>query len=282
MSFLDRIAECNNADLDSYRPFYVAGERVGWIGENAAQHIAPFTDVFRVTVDAVALSPDLDSYESRTEAVARVLRRLAEDGVIRGWRDEAYPVTRRFGAPPLFAMERAAVPLFGIRAYGVHVNGYARDGDDLLMWIGRRAPDKPTYPDMLDNMVAGGQPVGLSLMENLVKEADEEASVPEALARRSVPVGAITYCADTADGLKPDVQFCYDLEVPGDFTPVNRDGEIAAFERRPMHEILRQVAETRDFKFNCNLVIIDFGVRHGLIPPDHPDYLDIVRGLRRG
>ncbi len=35
-----------------------------------------------------------------------------------------------------------------------------------------------------------------------------------------------------------------------------------------------------DFKFNCNLVIIDFLVRHGIIEPDHPDYLAITRGLR--
>ena len=35
------------------------------------------------------------------------------------------------------------------------------------------------------------------------------------------------------------------------------------------------------FKFNCALVAIDFMVRHGLIGPDHPDYLEICRGLRR-
>ena len=35
-----------------------------------------------------------------------------------------------------------------------------------------------------------------------------------------------------------------------------------------------------DFKFNCNLVIIDF-IRHGILPPEHPDYENILRGLRR-
>jgi hypothetical protein len=42
-----------------------------------------------------------------------------------------------------------------------------------------------------------------------------------------------------------------------------------------------RVATTRDFKFNCNLVLIDFFVRHGLIGPDDPDYEAICRGLRR-
>ena len=35
------------------------------------------------------------------------------------------------------------------------------------------------------------------------------------------------------------------------------------------------------FKFNCNLVLIDFFVRHGLIGPEDPDYVAICRGLRR-
>jgi len=44
-------------------------------------------------------------------------------------------------------------------------------------------------------------------------------------------------------------------------------------------EILR---ETDDFKFNVNLVLIDFLARHGLIEPDRePDYAAVVRGLRR-
>ena len=36
-----------------------------------------------------------------------------------------------------------------------------------------------------------------------------------------------------------------------------------------------------DFKFNCNLVIIDFCIRHGILPPEHPDYENILRGFRR-
>lgn len=41
--------------------------------------------------------------------------------------------------------------------------------------------------------------------------------------------------------------------------------------------------DTDDFKFNVNLVIIDFLIRHGLLrPDDEPDYVAIVHGLRRG
>ena len=37
---------------------------------------------------------------------------------------------------------------------------------------------------------------------------------------------------------------------------------------------------TRNFKFVCALVTIDFLNRHGLIADDYPHYREIVRGLR--
>ena len=43
---------------------------------------------------------------------------------------------------------------------------------------------------------------------------------------------------------------------------------------------MERVRDTSEFKYNCNLVLIDFFVRHGLIEPDDPDYLAIVAGLR--
>jgi len=41
------------------------------------------------------------------------------------------------------------------------------------------------------------------------------------------------------------------------------------------------VRTTDDFKFNVNLVILDFALRHGLIPVDDPEYLDVASGLHR-
>jgi len=281
MSFLDRIRECNDHDLTGFLPFTAAGRRVGWVRRGFVDLLRPFDNVFAVDDNAITLSAALGDYRERTRAVDAVLRRLAADGHIPGWRDEPYPVGTEFTAPPLFEMERAAVPHFGVRAYGVHVNGYVRDGDGLHLWIARRADDKPTYPGMLDNAIAGGQPVGLGLLENVIKEAGEEAGVPEDIARTARPVGAISYVHEAEDGLKPDVMFVFDLELPADFAPVNKDGEIAEFRRLPVAEVMEITAATRDFKFNCALVNIDFFVRHGCLAPDHPDYVEILRGLHR-
>lgn len=281
MSFLDRIEACNAHDLANFIPFEVAGQRVGWVKRGFAARLARFASAFAVTADAVALAPGLDDYDARSRAVDAAVQALIDDGVITGRRDEPYPVGGPFEGPHLMEMERAAVSFFGVRAYGVHVNGFVRDGDAVKMWIARRATGKHTYPGMLDNMVAGGQPVGIGLMENVVKEAGEEAAIPPGLAAAARSAGAVTYRHETAEGLKPDVMFVYDLELPAGFQPRNTDGEVDQFHLWPVERVMEIVAETTEFKSNCNLVIIDFCIRHGLIPPGHPDYVDIVQGLRR-
>ncbi|HJO72818.1 MAG: hypothetical protein QF450_09230 [Rhodospirillales bacterium] len=95
-----------------------------------------------------------------------------------------------------------------------------------------------------------------------------------------MPVGAVTYCAERAEGLHRDVLFNYDLELPADFRPVNADGEISEFYLWPIERVMETVRESDAFKFNCALVAIYSLVRHGLISPDHPDYMEILRGLR--
>lgn len=282
MSYLDRINECDNAGmLEGYLPFGVAGVRVGWVHCDFATQLARFDDVFNCTGDGVALSSRLEGYDARTEAVDRPLRVLDSEGYFAGWRNEPYPVGTGFHHEPFFEMERTAVPRFGVPAYGIHVHGYVRDGDDILMWIGKRALGKPTYPGKLDQMVAGGQPVGIGLLENVIKEAEEEAAIPAELAATAKPVGAISYTHESEDGMKPDVMFIYDLELPRDFEPRNTDGETAEFRLLPASEVMEITAETTEFKFNCAVANIDFFIRHGLLTPDDPDYVDITRGLHQ-
>lgn len=281
MSYLDRIDECNAHDLSGYRCFAIGEASVGWVRHDLAEELAGEAGVFRLGEEALTLHPSLADFDGRSVAVERVVRGLAEAGRISGWRDEHYPVATGFAAPPLMRLERAAVPYFGVRAYGVHLNGFVREGHRLKMWVARRARGKHTYPGQLDNMVAGGQPIGLGLKENLVKECAEEAAIPPEIAGRAISVGAVSYVLETPEGLRPDVLFNYDLELPPDFEPRNTDGEVESFHLWPIEEVAELVRETREFKFNCNLVVIDFLVRHGIIGPEDPDYLEILRGLHR-
>ena len=274
MAYMDHIKSCNTHDLSKFVPFLTQeGMRIGWVRKDRLDLLKLYPNVLKVMADKVILlSP------SGMEELTRDLHRKE---IIQHWRDEPFVASERFADPTLFHIERCAVPFFGVRAYGVHINGYVQTDAGLKMWIAKRAEDRVICPGMLDNMVAGGQPAGLSLKENIIKECLEEANIPEKLVLQTKPVGAISYMMETDGGIKPDVMFCYDLKVPDDFIPENTDGEVESFELMPVEQVAEIVRERSEFKFNCNLVIIDFLIRHGIINPDtEPDYEDIVRGLR--
>lgn len=280
MSLLDRMRAIRPPELARYRRFVVDGETVGWIAGDLAVRLRDHGEVFIVGDEAIGLSPRLRSYAERTAAVDGVLRLLKADGWFRGWRNEPYPVGPAFGRG-LFEMERAAVPAFGVCAYGIHVNGFVGEGADLQLWVGRRSRHKPTFPGQLDHLVAGGQPAGLSLAENLLKECAEEASLTPDIVRRAQPVGIVSYLMENEEGLRNDVLFNYDLELPPDVVPVNADGEIEEFFLWPIERVVRELSETADFKFNVAFVIVDFLIRRGFIGPEDSDYLELVRRLRR-
>jgi len=94
------------------------------------------------------------------------------------------------------------------------------------------------------------------------------------------------------------VLFCYDLDLTdttdltGDdgsgleaFSPVAVDGEVSSFALRDIGWVTTRVsvgktADEEAYKPNCNLVVIDFLVRHGCIAAESPHYLELVDQLR--
>jgi isopentenyldiphosphate isomerase len=258
----------------------VDGDRVGYLRPSFAEHLKQWPKVFRVDLCEVTWVYPRTDFESRSHAMQEVLEALEESGVVSHLHGEKYPVTHGNRDQARMLIDRACAPHFGVRAFGQHMNGFVRENGRLKMWIGRRSADRRVFPLHLDNLVAGGLPWDVSLRDNLRKECREEADIPEDLAQRAVPVSAVTYCRDSSRGLKPDVMYCYDLHVPSDFEPRCTDGEVESFHLWSVERVMETVRETNEFKLNCNLVIIDFLVRHGYISQDSSDYLDIVQGLR--
>lgn len=282
MSFLDHIRACNAHDLSGFRRFELDGQPVGWVRHAMAEAMAAALPGFLTTPDRLTLAPDITGFDARSARLADAARWLAETGVITPLRGEFYPVGIGWGVPPLARLDRAATAVFGTESYGLHVNGVVRGADGApRLWVATRARDRIIAPGKLDNMVAGGQPIGLTLADNLRKEAQEEAGLPAALVDRAVPVGALGYCLETPEGLKRDRLFLYDLELPPDVTPVNTDGEVESFALWSLEAVAASVRDTQDWKFNVPLVIIDFLIRHGhLTPDDEPEYLALIDGLR--
>ena len=281
MSLVDHIHRCQSADMGKYLPWLIDRDCVGWVRRDVAARLAGYPTVFALDDKAVRLREHLATYDHRSAAVADVARDLYEAGVFTGWRNEWFPVVTRFGSAPLMRLERSAVPVLGVHGHGVHMNGFVREAGRLKLWIGTRAADRPIEPGKLDHLVAGGIPLGLGPKECLIKECEEEASIPPELAAHAIPVGAVRYRMEHQGWLRNDTMFVYDLELPPDLTPVNRDGEIAHFRLMELAEVESILAAGEDFKFNVALVLIDFLIRHGHITPKHPDYSDLALGLWR-
>jgi hypothetical protein len=280
MSFFDHIRACNNYVPARAVPLLSGNDRIGLVRRDNAEALSRFPDVFAVEQDRVTLRACGD-VAAVSAAVGEVVEALVAEKRVRKWRSETFDVAPYWGAPPIFRLDRGAVPFFGTRAYGVHLNGYRRDRGGLDLWIGRRAPDKTVAPDKLDNIVAGGIGNGHGVEETLLKEGKEEASLPTSLTRGAVPVGAISYRMEVELGIRDDVLFVYDLEMPTDCVPQNQDGEIVLFELMSVGEVVERIRSTDDFKFNVNLVMLDFAVRHGVLRPSDPEYIDVATGLHR-
>jgi hypothetical protein len=272
---------CPRADPRPYRRFMVAGRHVGWAKPDFARLLAEFPNVFYLTDRAVHLHDRLADIEDRSKAVAGVLAKLREQGAVPGWRNELYPVNRSFGEAPLLLMERAATPLFGLQTYGINVNGLVRDGEGWRIWIARRAATKHVDPGMLDLIVGGGQPHGLSIADNLLKECAEEACIGPTLAERARPASLTTMMIEAAEGLRVGVQFNFDLELPADFQPRNEDGEVAEFQLWPLDRLEENLRNADDFMFDAALAKLDLLVRFGVVGPEDPGYLDLIAHLRR-
>ena len=230
--------------------------------------------------------------EDRTKLVGKLTAYWRENKtfrMLRGWRDELWPVYGRNGEL-LYSVERVAMGLFGNARFGVHMSAFIRRSDadsryDFRIWVPRRAADKSTYPSMLDNTVAGGLMTNEDPFECVIREADEEASLPEHFMRNNAKeTGTITYIYITderAGGepgwIYPECQWVYDLELPADgsITPCPKDGEVESFSLRTVEEIQEQLAQGL-WKPNCAMIMLDFFVRHGILTPENePDYDEI-------
>ena len=217
-------------------------------------------------------------------------RRQETFQVLRGWRDELYPIYGYCkGRAQIISMERAASPLFGINTYGVHMTVYVDAEDGLRIWVPRRSVNKQTYGGMLDNTVAGGLATGEGSFEALIREAAEEASLPEQLVRdHAKPCGTVSYFYirdERAGGetglLQPECQHVYDMKVKTDVVPKPNDDEVESFYLWTVDEVKAALGRG-EFKPNCALVLLDFFVRHGILTvEDEPDYLEIVSRLHR-
>ena len=259
-----RLRAARRFDSAAHVPLSCEGHSIGWLRKDHAQRVTPWPGIFKRDKSGVRIAEALDSPEARTAALGDVIRALHEDGVITGWRDERYAVVTDFDAPPLFHIERAAARFFGTTTYAAHANGYCGSGADCEMWLARRSATKPIDPGMLDNLVGGGMSAGVPPLQTIVREAWEEAGIPDPLARNAVAAGTISLLREVPEGVQSEVIFVFDLELPRDFQPHNEDGEVAEFRRVPLAQII-EVLHGKSITLDASLVTTSFLVRRGYL-----------------
>jgi len=260
-------------------PFYVKEHVAGWLRPSFADQLRRWPHVFDVAGAFVTLKAKPDTPQGRTEAMAQVLKDLARDGVITGWRDEMVSVTQAYGQPELLRMERAASRHFGIMGYGAHLNGFTRRGAMVNAWIARRSANKPVDPDKLDNLVGGRISAGMSVDETLRKEAWEEAGIAPGLLAGLNCVSAVRVEYSVPEGLHREVLFVHDLWLPDDFKPTNQDGEVSEIRSMAVEDVLQKLL-AGDFTLDAGVVMIDGLLRLGAVLPEDSQYLDLMRLMK--
>jgi 8-oxo-dGTP pyrophosphatase MutT (NUDIX family) len=260
-------------------PFYVKEHVVGWLRPSFADQLRRWPHVFEVGDAFVVLRAQPDTAQGRSAAMAEVVKELARDGIVTGWRDELVSVTHHYGQPELLRMERSASRHFGIMGYGAHLNGFARRGGLAQVWIARRSAGKSVDPDKLDNLVGGRISAGMSVDETLRKEAWEEAGVAPALLAGLNCIGAVRVEYSVPEGLHREILFVHDLWLPDDFKAANQDGEVSEIKCMAVEDVMQNLL-AGDFTLDAGVVMVDGLIRLGAVLPEDPQYLDLLRLMK--
>ena len=262
------IAAARAHDPATRTPFFVAQDGVppSTVGSVALEYLralARWPQWLRVEPRGVTLHC---AAAARADAMAAMHDTLRAEGLIVAWRDEAFPLFTVRGDPLGVSIERAATRFWGSLTLGAHCNGYVADthGRPQHLWIARRSFTKATDPGKLDNLVGGGVPAGQSPHDAVVREAWEEAGlVPwqlQGLARGRV----LQLLRDIPEGLQREWIHVYDLALPTELTPCNRDGEVAELSLLPLPQALA-LAASEEMTVDASLVTLDFALRHRLL-----------------
>jgi 8-oxo-dGTP pyrophosphatase MutT (NUDIX family) len=229
---------------------------------------------------------------SRSAVVGKTISNMVENktfGILKKLKEELKPIYGP-GGELLFSIDRAAFPLLGIVAYGVHMVAYTRDakGDVDKLWVSKRGEYTGSYVGFFDNTVSGGMRTGETPREALIREAGEEAELSSSDLANVKPCGTLSYfhIRKPEQGLDPGllhpgVQYLYEMVVSEDYDPIPDNNEVESFHQLGCKEILEHIMDGK-VKPIFTLVAIDFLLRHGAIDEkEERDFVEISMRLHR-
>jgi 8-oxo-dGTP pyrophosphatase MutT (NUDIX family) len=278
----------------------------GFLAPSTVRALAPVfsanADVLRADHAArtvrVVTAPDAHAVSAALQPLADHI--VAHDGdfhgITGGVHSERFRIVGAAYAGVHPTLERYPLPLFGCVSRGAHMTCFVRDvasPHGIRIWVAKRSASITTYPGMWDSTVAGGVKAEHTPLDCVAVEAGEEASIPEAEARRrAVAVGALTYASGRRHQHAGEQQlhyyrapatvlYVFDMELAPDEVPRPGDDEVERFELWTVADVLDTMA-AGVFKPNCCLVFLDFFIRRGILTPENcPEYVEIQMRMHR-
>jgi len=266
------------------------------------------TEVLRLKMDDILLQQQQsasdttqDIYDStklfqrRTIAFEHVTKHLLSCGVISRKHTDLYPIypfisekkgdTNDYEGNKkeiLAHVNRNSAPYLGVDSVGVHLHCYVCEDTTAAcnkptgIWLAKRAANKSHHPNLYDPTVAGGQPSNLSILENIVKEAHEEAGVKaewilspnskdSTFSDHTHDPLTITTAKSDGSCMKRSLYYSGDLQVPNCWVPTAVDGEVAEFKLYTMKELEDELRNGNSVRPSMVAVLLDFMIRHEVL-----------------
>ncbi|KAL2759927.1 hypothetical protein ACRALDRAFT_1060100 [Sodiomyces alcalophilus JCM 7366] len=204
------------------------------------------------------------------------------------------------GASIPFSMPSDLVSLLGIVTSGAHLNVFHGKGSGMKIWLMRRGPSMSSYPNVYDQLVAGGtEPTkdadgGATIRREASEEIENwEAKFPRWRETMTTPASTLQYHFVNPSKVhplpkphmrgmyEPGIRYVFDYEVSDpqeDFWAAESRMTVAGpFSVSEVEAFLKG----NQFKPNCALVMVDFLMRKGAISPGIQGYEDLKNRLAR-
>ncbi len=160
----------------------------------------------------------------------------------------------------IFIINRKYLSIFGLPAYGVHCNVWSKFKNSTIIHLAKRSRKLDKFPGLYDNLIAGGQPIEISIKENLYKEAYEEAGLTYELLHQATKSKTVHYIHNEGKKLNSAIIFIYHLQKKKAMKFINLDGEVEDFISIDINNLYK-ILENKKLKPNCIIPIIDFFIQ---------------------
>ena len=164
---------------------------------------------------------------------------------------------KKFCSGRKFVIARKFLSKFGFPAYGVHCNVWSKFKNSTIIHLAKRSSKLKKFPGLYDNLIAGGQPIELSIEQNFYKEAYEEAGLNQTQVSKAKKSSTVHYQHNEKTNFNSAIIFNYHLEKCDDMKFSNQDGEVDSFFSIELANLYK-ILETNALKANCVIPLIDF------------------------